>query len=55
MLAPDPIVCSCVPNCSVRFMFEDSGPLLQFVAVKKVCPGDELCHSYVDLALGTDD
>ena len=46
---------SCAPNCVVRFEFSSKAepPLLHLVAVQSVSPGDELCHSYVDLMLTT--
>jgi SET and MYND domain-containing protein len=46
---------SCAPNCVVRFAFSNKPepPLLQLIAAADIRPGDELCHSYVDLTLAT--
>ena len=58
---------SCDPNCILRYKFgipvanncgdEEEGlfhsPILQIIACKDIIAGEELCHSYVDLALTT--
>mmetsp|Transcript_27072 Transcript_27072/g.58034 ORF Transcript_27072/g.58034 Transcript_27072/m.58034 type:complete len:653 (-) Transcript_27072:2371-4329(-) len=53
---------SCNPNCILRYKLgvtNDFGeqqyhpPILQIVACRDICAGEELCHSYVDLALCT--
>jgi hypothetical protein len=54
---------SCSPNCILRYKLgmprhqcEDQyyQPILQIVACKDICAGDELCHSYMDLTLPTE-
>lgn len=58
---------SCDPNCILRYEFgvpvvndcgdEEEGlfhsPILQIIACKDIIAGEEMCHSYVDLALTT--
>lgn len=53
---------SCNPNCILRYKFGVTNkvgqqqyhpPLLEIVACKDILSGEELCHSYVDLALCT--
>ena len=54
---------SCSPNCILRYKLgishhqcEDTyyEPILQIVASRDICSGEELCHSYVDLTLPTE-
>ena len=46
---------SCDPNCILRYKLHSSStpPILQIVACRDILLGQELCHSYVDLALTT--
>ncbi|KAL9191424.1 hypothetical protein ACHAXT_001130 [Thalassiosira profunda] len=52
---------SCWPNCILRYKLgskkDEAGtyhpPILQIVACRDIVKGEELCHSYVDLALNT--
>ena len=50
---------SCAPNCILRYELGRSGnlkyhpPILQIIACKDIVKGEELTHSYVDLALCT--
>lgn len=49
---------SCQPNCILRFILTNDQkkqkPILEIVAAKDIQPGDELCHSYVDIIQGLD-
>ncbi|KAL7539544.1 hypothetical protein ACHAXR_010804 [Thalassiosira sp. AJA248-18] len=53
---------SCSPNCILRYKLgvaNNSGghypPILQIIACRDIVLGEELCHSYVDLALCTEE
>ncbi|KAL7550265.1 hypothetical protein ACHAWF_013500 [Thalassiosira exigua] len=55
---------SCSPNCVLRYELgaadingkkRQHPPVLQIIACKDIVSGEELCHSYVDLALCTRD
>ena len=54
---------SCSPNCILRYKLgiprhqckdQYHQPILQIIASKDICAGEELCHSYVDLSLPTE-
>ncbi|KAL7467745.1 hypothetical protein ACHAXS_007983 [Conticribra weissflogii] len=52
---------SCAPNCIIRYQLglnvgtKYQSPILQIVACRNIAKGEELTHSYVDLALPTEE
>lgn len=47
---------SCDPNCVLRYVFGKAtvGPIMEIVALRDICEGEELTHSYVDLVNPTE-